>query len=79
MVRTNCNILINVYFMLNLHVNACICVEGDIENIKASVDEAKLDVRSAAQKFAEMDRKAGANRLPILLHQNSLNWLLTPL
>ncbi|CAH0521285.1 unnamed protein product [Peronospora belbahrii] len=32
--------------------------EVDIEQIKASVDEANLDVRSAAQKFAEMDRKA---------------------
>ncbi|ETI51479.1 hypothetical protein F443_05167, partial [Phytophthora nicotianae P1569] len=32
--------------------------EVDIEQIKASVDEAKLDVRSAAQKFAAMDRKA---------------------
>ncbi|EGZ17705.1 hypothetical protein PHYSODRAFT_459131, partial [Phytophthora sojae] len=32
--------------------------EVDIEQIKASVDEAKIDVRSAAQKFAEMDRKA---------------------
>ncbi|KAG7401322.1 hypothetical protein PHYBOEH_001738 [Phytophthora boehmeriae] len=32
--------------------------EIDINQIKASVDEAKLDVRSAAQKFAEMDRKA---------------------
>ncbi|KAG6609139.1 Abnormal spindle microcephaly-associated protein [Phytophthora cinnamomi] len=32
--------------------------EVDIEQIKASVDGAKIDVRSAAQKFAEMDRKA---------------------
>ncbi|KAG6966583.1 hypothetical protein JG687_00004746 [Phytophthora cactorum] len=32
--------------------------EVDIEQIKASVDGAKLDVRSAAQKFADMDRKA---------------------
>eukprot|EP00644_Phytophthora_capsici_P009765 jgi/Phyca11/570139/estExt2_Genewise1.C_PHYCAscaffold_350336 len=32
--------------------------EVDIEQIKASVDDAKLDVRSAAQKFAHMDRKA---------------------
>ncbi|KAI9988021.1 hypothetical protein PInf_024281 [Phytophthora infestans] len=32
--------------------------EVDIEQIKASVDGAKLDVRSAALKFADMDRKA---------------------
>ncbi|TDH67474.1 hypothetical protein CCR75_008235 [Bremia lactucae] len=32
--------------------------EHDLEQIKASVDDAKLDVKSAAQKFAEMDRKA---------------------
>ncbi|KAG7378400.1 hypothetical protein PHYPSEUDO_010125 [Phytophthora pseudosyringae] len=32
--------------------------EVDMDQITASVDDAKLDVRSAAQKFAEMDRKA---------------------
>jgi hypothetical protein len=44
--------------------------EVDIEQIKASVDEAKLDVRSAAQKFAEMDRKAGASHLPMPIPQH---------
>uniref|UniRef100_M4C2V9 Uncharacterized protein n=1 Tax=Hyaloperonospora arabidopsidis (strain Emoy2) TaxID=559515 RepID=M4C2V9_HYAAE len=32
--------------------------EIDVEQLRASVDEGKLDVRSAAQKFAEMDRRA---------------------
>ena len=36
-------------------------VDVDVEQLKASVDGAKLDVRSAAKKFAEMDRRAGAN------------------
>ncbi|RLN85783.1 hypothetical protein BBJ28_00016611, partial [Nothophytophthora sp. Chile5] len=36
--------------------------ELDIEQIKASVDDTKLDVKSAAQKFAEMDRKAEQER-----------------
>lgn len=31
----------------------------DLNQIKASVDATKLDVKTAAQKFAEMDRKAG--------------------
>lgn len=31
----------------------------DLDQIKASVDDTKLDVKTAAQKFAEMDRKAG--------------------
>ncbi|UIZ29712.1 hypothetical protein KXD40_003309 [Peronospora effusa] len=37
--------------------------EIDIEQVNAIVDKTELDVRSAAQKFAEMDRKAGANYL----------------
>ncbi|GMF22774.1 unnamed protein product [Phytophthora lilii] len=41
-------------------------VETDIEQIKASVDGAKLDVRSAAQKFAEMDPElAKQNKKPL--------------
>ncbi|KAL7686192.1 putative abnormal spindle-like microcephaly-associated protein [Plasmopara halstedii] len=32
--------------------------ELDLDQIKASVDGAKIDMRSTAQKFAEMDRKA---------------------
>lgn len=33
--------------------------EPDLEKIKASVDETRLSVKSAAQKFKEMERKAG--------------------
>ena len=40
-------------------------VEIDVEQLRASVDEGKLDVRSAAQKFAEMDRRAGAKCLNV--------------
>lgn len=33
--------------------------DPDLEQIKASVDESRLSVKSAAQKFKEMERKAG--------------------
>lgn len=36
-------------------------VEIDSKQVNAVVDKTELDVRSAAQKFADMDRKAGAN------------------
>ncbi|GAB9469724.1 hypothetical protein Gpo141_00006993 [Globisporangium polare] len=37
--------------------------DPDLEQIKASVDESRLSVKSAAQKFKEMERKAAAERV----------------